>query len=111
MSADPTEERRAQAWAVYQRLLSAYGERPLQPRREPMHELISTMLSHRTTHRNEELAYQRMWQRFGSWEGIRDAPVAELTDAIASVNSATGQSTQYPGDAPANYGRAGRSHN
>jgi endonuclease-3 len=88
MSGDPPEERRAQAWAVYQRLLSAYGERPLQPRREPMHELISTMLSHRTTHRNEELAYQRMWRRFGAWEGIRDAPVAELIEAIASANFA-----------------------
>ena len=45
---------------VYHRLLQTYGERPLKPRREPMHELISTMLSHRTTERNEALAFKQM---------------------------------------------------
>jgi endonuclease-3 len=53
-----------------------------------MHELISTMLSHRTTQKNEDLAFRRMWERFGSWEAIRDAPVAELTEAIAPSNFA-----------------------
>jgi endonuclease III len=67
---------------VYELLLAQQGERPNLPRREPMRELISTMLSHRTTHRNEELAYNQMWERFGSWEGIRDAPVDELTAAL-----------------------------
>ena len=70
---------------VYERLLQSYGERPLKPRREPMHELISTMLSHRTTHQNEETAYYRMWERFGSWEAIRDAPVEALSEAISSA--------------------------
>lgn len=70
--------------AVYKVLLQTYGERPLVPRRVPMRELISTMLSHRTNHANEELAYDRMWERFGSWEAIRDAPVEQLTEAIAS---------------------------
>src|SRR5262245_23397731 len=79
---------RAKIQSVYERLLKRYGERPLVPRREPMHELISTMLSHRTTGRNEDLAFQRMWQRFGSWEAIRDAPVDELTEAIAPSNYA-----------------------
>lgn len=67
-------------------LTEAHGERELVPRREPVHELISTILSQRTTWQNEELAYRRMWERFGSWEGIRDAPVAELADAIAPSN-------------------------
>lgn len=75
-------------WEVYQRLLQTYGERPLKPRREPMHELISTMLSHRTTQKNEALAFDRMWQHFGSWEAIRDAPVAELAETIAPANFA-----------------------
>lgn len=77
------DQLRAKTWEVYQRLVRAYGERPLVPRREPMHELISTMLSHRTTQRNEALAYERMWQRFGSWEAIRDAPIKALTEAIS----------------------------
>lgn len=88
MTVDLPQERYTLAWEVYQRLLNVYGERPLGPRREPMHELISTMLSHRTTQRNEDLAYQRMWQRFGSWEQIRDAPVTELAAAIAPATFA-----------------------
>ncbi len=81
-----TDQLRAKTWEVYQRLLKTYGERPLKPRREPMHELISTMLSHRTTQKNEATAYQRMWDRFGSWEAIRDAPVDELAAAIEPSN-------------------------
>jgi endonuclease-3 len=53
-----------------------------------MHELISTMLSHRTTQQDEALAFDRMWDRFGSWEGIRDAPVEALIEAIAPANFA-----------------------
>ncbi len=58
-------------------------------RRTPMHELISTMLSHRTTHKDEEKAYYTMLERFGDWEGIMNADVDELADAI--------QTTRYPG--------------
>ena len=84
----PDQQLRAKAWEVYQRLLRTYGEHPLVPRREPMHELISTMLSHRTTQQNEAIAFQRMWERFGSWEAIRDAPVEELSRTIAPANFA-----------------------
>ncbi len=78
----------AKAREVFQRLLRTYGERPLKPRREPMHELISTMLSHRTTQKNEATAFEQMWQHFGSWEAIRDAPLVELTETIAPSNFA-----------------------
>lgn len=76
----------AKTMRLYELLVQTYGLRQHVPRREPMHELISTMLSHRTTHANEEAAYRRMWERFGSWEGIRDAPVDELTEAIKTSN-------------------------
>ena len=78
----------AKALEIYALLLERYGERPLKPRREPLHELISTILSQRTTNRNEALAYERMRERFGSWEAIRDAPVDELAEAIAPSNYA-----------------------
>ncbi len=78
----------AKAWEMYERLLALHGHQPNIPRREPMHELISTILSHRTTGHNEDLAYERMLQRFGSWEAIRDAPVDELAAAIAPANYA-----------------------
>lgn len=70
---------------MYDALVERYGFRERIPRREPMRELVSTMLSHRTTHANEELAYTRMIERFGSWEGVRDAPVEALAEAIRSA--------------------------
>jgi endonuclease-3 len=76
------ETLREKTMEIYRRLLQAYGERPLKPRREPMHELISTMLSHRTTQQNEAVAFERMWKKYGSWEAIRDAPTDELTKTI-----------------------------
>ncbi len=82
------EQLKAKAWTMYEHLLTAYGQHPLVPRREPMHELISTILSHRTTGRNEDLAYRNMWERWGSWEAIRDAPVEELAEVIAPANYA-----------------------
>jgi endonuclease III len=69
---------------AHERLQQVYGEQELHNRRDAMRELISTMLSHRTTHADEEKAYRLMHERFGSWEGIRDAPLPELIDAISS---------------------------
>lgn len=78
----------ATAWLVYERLLALHGDHPLIPRREPLHELISTMLSHRTTEANEERAFQQLWRRFGSWEAIRAAPTADVAATIAAVSFA-----------------------
>lgn len=83
-----SEALRKKAMEVYHRLLKSYGEHPLVPRRKPMHELISTMLSHRTTQQNEAIAFERMWEHFGSWEAIRDADVDELVETIATANFA-----------------------
>lgn len=82
------------ALAVYRVLLTTYGERELVPRRAPMHELVSTILSQRTNWKNEELAYTRMWKRFGSWEAVRDAPTDELAQAIAPSNFAEAKAPQ-----------------
>jgi endonuclease-3 len=88
VASKPDADLRLKTEEVYQLLLAIYGERELKPRREPMHELISTMLSHRTTGKNESEAYHRMWDHFGSWEAIRDAPVAELAQTIQQSNFA-----------------------
>ena len=74
---------RQRALEAHQRLIEAYGERPRTPRREPMHELVSTMLSHRTTEADEARAYTRMRERFPTWRQTRDAPLAALIDAIS----------------------------
>lgn len=79
----PDAPLRAKAWAVYEALLERYGERPRVPRREPLHELVSTMLSHRTTARQEGEAFARMWARYGSWDAVRDADPDELAAELA----------------------------
>ena len=76
----------ARALDVYQRLGAAYGIRPWLRRREPLHELISTVLSHRTNGANEEKAFNQLWQRYGSWQAIANAPVDEITALIAPAN-------------------------
>src|SRR6476469_3777228 len=62
-----------------------YGHLPPEPRRTPMRELISTILSHRTTHADEELAYDRMLEAFGDWAGVEAAPTAGLAHAIRTT--------------------------
>lgn len=85
---EPARELQAKAWRMYEIVVATYGHKPNIPRRDPMHELISTILSQRTTAKNEDLAFQRMWKRYGSWEAIAVADVAELTELIAPSNYA-----------------------
>ena len=77
---------RQRADIVYRLLGEVYGIKPWKPRRAPLHELISTILSHRTTQANEAKAFDRLWQRYGSWEAIRAAPVEGIAEAIAPAN-------------------------
>lgn len=76
------------AMLIYRLLGETYGIREWQPRREPLHELISTMLSHRTTEANEAKAFEQLWARFGSWEAIAAAAPAAIAQAIAPANFA-----------------------
>ena len=71
---------------TYQRLIALHGELERIPRREPMHELISTLLSHRTTEAQEARAFESMMKRFGSYEAIRVAPFEQLVESIGGVN-------------------------
>lgn len=82
------------AWQTHVLLQQLYGELPLEPRRAPMHELISTMLSHRTTHANEETAYYNMINTFGDWPGVLAAPFEALADTL--------QAAKFPGAKAAN---------
>lgn len=76
------------AMLIHRLLGEVYGIRPWAPRRAPLHELISTMLSHRTTEANEAKAFGQLWEQFGSWEAIAAAPAAEIAAAIAPANFA-----------------------
>ncbi len=73
---------RAQTMAAYQALLAHYGEPALKERRDPLSELIVTILSQNTADVNTERAWRRLGERFGSWEDVLAAPVDEVAAAI-----------------------------
>ena len=79
---------RDKTMAVYRRLVDFWGYKVWKPRRDAMTELISTMLSHRTTSEQEWAAMAALWARFGSWAAIADAPVADIAACIQGVNFA-----------------------
>lgn len=81
----PTDLTQKTRWA-HEMLNQLYGAQEVYGRQDPMHELIGTMLSHRTTHANEVTAYRTLRERFPTWEAVRDAPLADLTDAIRTAN-------------------------
>jgi endonuclease-3 len=59
-----------------------YGRPRNRPHREPVEELVRTVLSQNTNDRNRDVAYARLRERFSSWEGVRDAPADEVIEAI-----------------------------
>ena len=71
---------------AHQILNEHYGIQAIYGRVDPMHELIGTILSHRTTHANEVTAYRTLRERFPTWEAVRDAPLPDLIAAIHTAN-------------------------
>ena len=67
---------------IRDRLRAAYGRPRLAAHRAPIDELVLTVLSQSTNDRNRDVAYARLRERFATWEEVRDAPVAEVEDAI-----------------------------
>ena len=51
---------------------------------EPLDELVSSLLSHRTKNADSAAAYRTLRERFPDWAAVRDAPVAEVQEAIAA---------------------------
>lgn len=72
----------AKALETHQRLLDYYGEPTLKERRDPLSELVVTILSQNTADVNTARAYRSLCERFASWEEVLAAPVEALEDAI-----------------------------
>ncbi len=79
-SPDPLHIQRAQT--VYRILEAVYGIPEWRNPLPPLDELVSTILSQNTNDRNRDVAYQRLRERFPTWEAVRDAPTAEVIEAI-----------------------------
>jgi endonuclease-3 len=73
---------RARVRRIRDRLREVYGRPIAPPHGRPLDELILTVLSQSTNDRNRDVAFLRLRDRFGSWEAVRDAPNAEVEEAI-----------------------------
>ena len=80
-------DRRTKALEVHRRLLEVYGN-PTPPQRDPVSQLVATILSQNTSSINTRRAFEQLRERFPTWEAVRDAPVEEIRDAIRSAGLA-----------------------
>jgi endonuclease-3 len=84
-----TPPTRARVRRVRNRLREIYGIPTAAPHGRPLDELILTVLSQSTNDRNRDVAFLRLRERFPaaqagsvSWPAVRDAPLAEVEEAI-----------------------------
>jgi endonuclease-3 len=67
---------------VLRRLQKAYGRRKNVPEGSAVGELVGTILSQNTSHKNSSAGYRQLWRRFRSWKAVANAPVAEIERCI-----------------------------
>ena len=81
---------------VHGLLLAAYGDHPWRPD-DPVATLVSTILSQNTNDVNRDRAFERLVDRFPSWEAARDAPVDELVEAVRPAGLAPTKAPRIQG--------------
>jgi endonuclease-3 len=74
--------------AIRDRLRDLYGRPAWEPHGHPIAELVRTILSQNTNDTNRDLAYASLRERFPTWEAVRDAPLAEVAEAIRKAGLA-----------------------
>src|SRR5690349_336939 len=67
---------------IHKKLLAAYGDPIWRNPLPAIDELVSTILSQSTNDVNRDRAYEALRARFPTWAAVRDAPSAEVIDAI-----------------------------
>lgn len=77
---------RKRARAIARRLARAYGDghplRPSPPRRDPLDELILTVLSQHTSDLNRDRAWESLRARYPRWDDVLAARTRSLANAI-----------------------------
>ncbi len=77
---------RDKAMLIHERLCATYGcPIPFFRGLDPLSELVGALLSHRTRNADSSKAFKELRARFATWEAVRDAPCADVQDAIAPV--------------------------
>ncbi len=81
----PSPLLRAKAMLVHERLCEAYGcPIPYFHTLDPLSELVSSLLSHRTKNADSGRAFRMLRERFPDWPLVRDAPTAQIEQAISA---------------------------
>jgi len=76
------------ALEIHQALVDEFGLPDWRPHLSPVGELVSTILSQNTNDTNRDAAYDSLRERFPTWEQVRDAPEAEVVNAIRTAGLA-----------------------
>ena len=72
------------AMLIHERLCGVYGcPIPFFHDFDPLSELVSSLLSHRTRNADSGRAFKRLRERFPTWEAVRDAATAEVEACVA----------------------------
>lgn len=83
------EERlREKYTAVYQKLITVYGEPTWQPHNPPVDELVCTILSQATSDINRDKGFNALKAQYPTWEAVIDAPPEDVVAAIHSAGLA-----------------------
>jgi endonuclease-3 len=80
------DDLKAKALLIHRRLCAVYGcPIPYFHALDPLSELVSSLLSHRTRNAESGRAFKALRTRYPDWEAVRDAPTAEVEEVIAGV--------------------------
>lgn len=84
--AENSELLRQKALLAHERFCSTYGC-PVKyfHTLDPVSELVSSLLSHRTKNANSSRAFRNLRQLFPTWEEVLQAPLAEVQNAISAA--------------------------
>jgi endonuclease-3 len=63
-------------------LRETYGYPEWRQHLPPVDEMVNTILSQNTSDTNRDMAFERLTERFDSWEAVRDADLDDVIDAI-----------------------------
>jgi endonuclease-3 len=86
MSHDPAHALAHKALEIHRRLCAVYGcPIPYFHTYDPLSELVSSLLSHRTRNADSGRAFRALKARYADWAALRDAPTAEVEATIAGV--------------------------
>ena len=82
MSSATVEDLQAKVLAVHEVLVQTYGLPDWRPHLDAISEVVNTILSQNTNDTNRDVAFDGLRARMPTWEMVRDAPVADIENAI-----------------------------